>query len=261
MPALSDHTQNQLESPGVNQHRVDLPADKGTLDAYVFEPRGTGTWPAIVMYMDAFGIRPQLGEMAERLASHGYVVALPNLYHRTPFEPFDPTQVAVEGPERARFKGMVASINGPMVMRDTSSVLAHLDTLPSVRRGKLGALGYCMGGGYALAAAGTFPDRVAVAASFHGGALATDKPDSPHLLARAMRARVYVGAAGIDPTFPAEQRRRLEAALTEAGVSYAVETYENAKHGFAVNGHLVYDKEASERHWERLIGLLHETLG
>jgi carboxymethylenebutenolidase len=76
-----------------------------------------------------------------------------------------------------------------------------------------------------------------------------------------MRARVYVGAAGIDPTFPAEQRRRLEAALTEAGVSYAVETYENAKHGFAVNGHLVYDKEASERHWERLIGLLHETLG
>ena len=163
--------------------------------------------------MDAFGIRPQLGEMAQRLASHGYVVALPNLYHRTPFAPFDPKQVAVEGPERARFKGMVASINGPMVMRDTAAVLAHLDTLPTVRASKLGALGYCMGGGYALAAAGTFPDRVAVAASFHGGALATDKPDSPHLLAPKMRARVYVGAAGIDPTFPDEQRQRLETAL------------------------------------------------
>lgn len=244
----------------MNQHRVDLRTDDGTLDVYVFRPDGTGPWPAILVYMDAFGIRPQLGEMSQRLASHGYVVALPNLYHRTPFAPFDPKQVAVEGPERARFKSMVASINGPLVMRDTAAVLAHLDGLPSVRTSKLGALGYCMGGGYALAAAGTFPERVAVAASFHGGALATDKLDSPHLLARQMRARVYVGAAGIDPTFPAEQRQRLEAALADAGVAYTIETYENAKHGFAVNGHLVYDREASERHWERLLQLLQDTL-
>ena len=244
----------------MNQHRVDLQTEDGTLDAYIFHPREGGSWPAIVMYMDAFGIRPALGDMAERLASHGYVVALPNLYHRTPFAPFDPKQVAVEGPERARFKGMVGSINGPMVMRDTAALLAHLDTLPTVKRSSMGALGYCMGGGYALAAAGTFPDRIAVAASFHGGALATEKPDSPHLLAPKMRARVYVGAAGIDPTFPDEQRQRLQTALDAAGVSYEIETYENARHGFAVNGHLVYDKDASERHWERLLRLLQETL-
>jgi carboxymethylenebutenolidase len=244
----------------VKQHRVDLPTEDGTLDAYVFHPRSAGPSSAVVMYMDAFGIRPQLGEMAERLASHGYVVALPNLYHRTPFAPFDPKQVAVEGHERARFKGMVASINGAMVMRDTAAVLTHLDTLANVKRSPMGALGYCMGGGYALAAAGTFPDRVAVAASFHGGALATDKPDSPHLLAPKMRGRIYVGAAGIDPTFPDEQRQRLEAALAQAGVPHTIETYENAKHGFAVNGHLVYDKEASERHWDRLLRLLHDTL-
>ena len=254
----------------MNQHRVDLQTEDGTLDAYVFHPAAfapnalapnhTGPWPAIVMYMDAFGIRPALGDMAERLASHGYVVALPNLYHRTPFSPFDPKEVAVEGPERARFKGMVASINGPMVMRDTAALLAHLDTLPTVKRSSMGALGYCMGGGYALAAAGTFPDRMAVAASFHGGALATEKPDSPHLLAPKMRARVYVGAAGIDPTFPDEQRQRLQTALDAAGVSYVIDTYENARHGFAVDGHLVYDKEASERHWERLLRLLQDTL-
>jgi len=254
----------------VNQHRVDLQTEDGTLDAYIFHPaafapgasapKHISPWPAVVMYMDAFGIRPALGDMAERLASHGYVVALPNLYHRTPFAPFDPKQVAVEGPERARFKGMVASINGPMVMRDTGALLAHLDTLPTVKRSSMGALGYCMGGGYALAAAGTFPDRMAVAASFHGGALATEKPDSPHLLAPKMRARVYVGAAGIDPTFPDEQRQRLQTALDAAGVSYVIDTYENARHGFAVNGHLVYDKEASERHWERLLRLLQDTL-
>jgi carboxymethylenebutenolidase len=244
----------------VNQHRVDLETQDGPLDAYIFQPVGAGPWPAVVMYMDAFGIRPELGEMAQRLASHGYVVALPNLYHRTPFAPFDPKQVAVEGPERARFKGMVASIDGAKVMSDTAAVLRHLDTLPSVARSPIGALGYCMGGGYALAAAGTFPDRVAVAMSFHGGALATDKADSPHLLASKMRARVYVGAAGIDPTFPPEQRQRLEAALMEAGVNYAVETYDNAKHGFAVTGHLVYDKDASERHWQRVLQLLDDTL-
>ena len=136
----------------MNQHRVDLQTEDGTLDAYFFQPtEGAGPWPAIVMYMDAFGIRPQLGEMAQRLASHGYVVALPNLYHRTPFAPFDPKQVAVEGPERARFKSMIASINGPMVMRDTAAVLTHLDTLSTVERSQMGALGYCMGGGYALA--------------------------------------------------------------------------------------------------------------
>lgn len=247
----------------MDQHRVDLRTEDGSLDTYIFQPLDAAeskSWPAIVMYMDAFGIRQALGDMAQRLASHGYVVALPNLYHRTPFAPFDPKQVAVEGPERSRFKGMVASINGPMVMRDTAAVLRHLDTLPEVRRSPVGALGYCMGGGYALAAAGTFPDRVGVAASFHGGALATDKPDSPHLLAPKMRARVYVGAAGIDPTFPDEQRRRLEAALADAGVPHTIEIYENARHGFAVNGHLVYDRESSERHWDRLVQLLHDTL-
>ncbi|HKH71461.1 MAG TPA: dienelactone hydrolase family protein [Vicinamibacterales bacterium] len=254
----------------MNQHRVDLQTEDGTLDTYIFQPAAiardasapehTGPWPAVVMYMDAFGIRPALGDMAQRLASHGYVVALPNLYHRTPFAPFDPKQVAVEGPERARFKGMVAAINGPMVMRDTAALISHLGTQSTVKGSPMGALGYCMGGGYALAAAGTFPDRFAVAASFHGGALATEKPDSPHLLAPKMLARIYIGAAGVDPTFPDEQRQRLQDALDAAGVNYAIETYENAKHGFAVSGHLVYDKDASERHWDRLVRLLHETL-
>jgi carboxymethylenebutenolidase len=240
--------------------RVDLKTDEGTLDVYIFQPEGHRRWPAVVVYMDAFGIRTQLGEMAQRLASNGYVVALPNLYYRTPFAPFDPKQVAAEGAERDRFKSMIATINGPMVMRDTAAVLSHLDSSPAVRPGKVGALGYCMGGGYALTAAGTFPERVAVAASFHGGSLATDKPDSPHWLAGNMRARVYVGAAEIDPSFPEAQQQRLDAALAAAGVTYTIETYANAKHGFAVNGHMVYDRDASERHWERLVRLLADTL-
>jgi carboxymethylenebutenolidase len=241
--------------------RIDLNTDDGVLDLHVFTPEsGGGPWPAVVLYMDAFGVRPELAGMAERLASNGYVVALPNLYYRTPFAPFAPSVVATEGPERERFKGMIASINHAMVMRDTSVVIAELDRRRSVKRTGLGALGYCMGGGYALSAAGTFPDRVVVAASFHGGSLATDKPDSPHRLASRMRARVYVGAAEIDASFPPEQQVRLEQALTDAHVPHKIEIYEKAKHGFAVTGHIVFDQEAAELHWRRLLELLKETL-
>jgi carboxymethylenebutenolidase len=246
--------------------RVDLPTPDGVLDCHVFEPagadRGGATqWPAVVLYMDAFGIRADLDVMAARLAAAGYVVAVPNLYHRSgAFPPFDPAVVAAGGAERDRFMGMIRSIDGHTVMQDTAAVLAHLDTRPTVRPGPIGTVGYCMGGGYALRAAGVYPDRVAAAASFHGNALATDRPDSPHQLASQMRARVYVGAAGIDPGFTDEQRQRLDAALREAGVDYEIEIYEGAQHGFAVHNHRVYDHQASERHWERLLALFDAEL-
>ena len=241
--------------------RMDLQTTDGVLDVHAFTPpAGNGPWPAVILYMDAFGIRPELKGMAQRLASNGFVVAVPNLYYRTPFAPFAPTVVATEGAERERFKSMIASINHEMVMRDTRLVIESLDRHPSVRHGGLGALGYCMGGGYALSAAGTFPERVVVAASFHGGSLASDKPDSPHRLAGKMRARVYVGAAEIDATFPPEQQVRLGQALTDAGVRHSIEVYANAKHGFAVTGHIVYDHDAAELHWRRLFALLRETL-
>jgi carboxymethylenebutenolidase len=247
-------------------HRVDVRTADGVLDCHIFQPGGAagqaaGPWPAVILYMDAFGIRPQLAEMGQRLADAGYFVVIPNLYYRSgAFAPFDPKEVFGEGPERQRFMGMIASIDHAKIMADTRAVLDLLDAQSAVRPGKIGVVGYCMGGGYALSAAGTFPDRVAAAASFHGASLATDKPDSPHRLAPQMRARVYVGVAAIDPGFPAEQRMRLEKALTEAGVDHRVEIYEGARHGFAVTGHLVYDEAASERHWHVLLQLFRETL-
>lgn len=242
--------------------RIDLDTPDGPLDCYVFTPTGAGPWPAIIVYMDAFGIRPNLFSMAQRLSSHGYVVAVPNLYHRTgAFEPFDPKAVTVEGPERTRFTSMIRSIDGAKVMADTGEVLTHLDSRADVLPGDAGTLGYCMGGGYALLAAGTFPDRIAAAASFHGGSLATDRPDSPHLLADKIRARLYIGVAEIDHTFDRAQQARLEDALTRAGVRYTLDVYPGARHGFAVTGHLVYDSSASERHWEEVFRLFGDTLG
>lgn len=241
--------------------RIDVKTADGVMDVHLFAPDAAGPWPVVVIYMDAFGIRPQLGGMAQRLASSGYMAALPNLYYRSgPFAPFDREAVTVEGPERARFKGMIQSINTRLVMTDTAALIEALSAERGARTERMGVVGYCMGGGYALAAAGTFPDRVAVAASFHGGSLATDKPDSPHTFAPRIRAKVYIGAAEIDATFPPEQQERLRRAFDEAGVDYRLEVYPGAKHGFAVTGHLVYDREASERHWKTLAELLDERL-
>ena len=117
-----------------------------------------------------------------------------------------------------------------------------------------------MGGGYALLAAGSFPDRVRAAACVHGGSLATDRPDSPHRLADRMRARLYVGVAEIDHTFDRAQQARLEDALTQSGVRYTLDVYAGAKHGFAVTGHLAYDQAASERHWNQVVELFGATI-
>lgn len=254
------------------EQRIDVRTPDGVLDCYLFTPGAPGSaatperagppWPLVIVYMDAFAIRPALAAMAERLASHGYAVALPNLYYRHgAFPPFDPKAVAAGGAERDRFRGMIASINNTMVMSDTALLLDALATTPVVRRGPIAAVGYCMGGGFALSAAGTFPDRVLAAASFHGGSLATDRPDSPHLLAPRIKASTYVGVAAIDPTFDDAQRQRLQEALAAAGVKYVLEVYEGAKHGFAVNEHMAYDREAAERHWTTLTGLLRDTIG
>jgi carboxymethylenebutenolidase len=241
--------------------RIDIPTADGTLDLHLFTPPGAGPWPAVLLYMDAFGIRESLHEMARRLASNGYVVGIPNLYYRTgAFAPFDPKAVTVDGPERTRFTGMIRSIDGSKVMRDTAAVLAYLDTRHDVRRGVTGTVGYCMGGGYALLTAGTYPDRIEAAASLHGGSLATDRPDSPHLLADRIRAEVYVGVAEIDHTFDQAQQDRLAAALSAAGVTHEIEVYKGARHGFAVTGHLAYDQPASERHWRRIIDLFGRRL-
>jgi carboxymethylenebutenolidase len=246
----------------VNEQRVDLTTDGGRMDCYVCRPDGQRPRPAVVFYMDAMGVRPDLLGMAHRLASHGYVVIVPNLYYRTgPHDPFDPNSAFKEGPERDRMMRYLRAIDNALVMKDTAACLDYLRGQEVVAGSRIACVGYCMGGRQALMAAGTFPDTVAVAASFHGAALATERPDSPHRLAPAMRARLYLGVAEIDHNFSAEERQRLEQALQSSGVPFTLEVYPGARHGFAVTGHPVYDRAASERHWKTLVDLLNETFG
>jgi carboxymethylenebutenolidase len=235
---------------------VDIKTKDGVAPCHFFAPPQKVNRPAVIFYMDGIGIRPALCEMAERLASNGYHVLLPNLYYRSGLvKPFNAADAFKEGPERDRLMPLFQSLNNKMAMEDTASFLDFLDQQPSVAGPKIGCVGYCMGGPFALSAAGTFPDRVAAAASFHGARLATDQANSPHLLATKMRAGIYVGIAGIDAHFTTEEKQRLESALQSGGVEHTVEAYAGAKHGFAVNDTPVYDRAASERHWEQLLKL------
>lgn len=233
----------------------------GECPATVVTPEGTGPWPAVIVFMDAGGLRPAIVEIAERIAAMGYVAFAPEMYYRTgPYEPFDMASAFGDDAERARLMGMITAVTKANAASDTEAFLDHLASRPDVAGTAVGTTGYCMGGGLSLNAAGHFPDRVAAAASFHGGNIAGDAPDSPHLLAGQMRARVYVAAASDDRSFPAEQEARLVAALTDGGVDFTLETYP-ALHGFAVRDSPAYDPAAEQRHYEALESLYGATLG
>ncbi len=138
--------------------------------------------------------------------------------------------------------------------------MPFLDALESAGAQRIGTVGYCMGGARALNAAAAYPDRIRAAASFHGGNLASDADDSPHRNAAAIKARVYVGVAGVDRSFPPEQSARLAQALREAEVDHAIENYVGMAHGWAVPDHSVFDAVGADRHWKRLLTLFEETL-
>jgi carboxymethylenebutenolidase len=233
----------------------------GTCRSYVYRPAARGPWPPVLVYMDGLGIRPAMLELGERLANYGYYVLLPDLFYRSgPYEPMDPRTVFSDPHKRQilmeKFFGPASPAN---VMSDTRAFLDYLASQRDVRPGGIGTTGYCMGGLMSLTAAGTYPDRIVAAASYHGGRLATDAPDSPHLLASKMRARVYVAGATEDASFPDDMKARLEEALTRAGVDHLIETYP-AKHGWVFRDTPVYDQTAGERHWQTLVALLDAKL-
>ncbi len=244
--------------------KLDVTMRDGVASGWVAYPDGSGAWPAIVMFSDAFGVRDASIAMADRLASHGFYVVLPDLFYRLPpAAPFDLDQVfgAVINPaEFQRLIRRVEAVDEAGVMTDLARYLEIIDAEPRVRGPRVGCVGYCMGGGLALRAACTFPDRIAAAASIHGGRFTVD-PRAPDEIASKLRAQVHIAVAEIDHRHTAEISRQLEAALTRAGVPHSVELYPGTTHGFAVPDLPVYDRAASERHWQRIVALFRSALG
>jgi carboxymethylenebutenolidase len=244
----------------MSEQQVTIEAKDGSCKAWVLTPEGTGKWPAVIFYMDAFGIRPGMIQMAKHLASQGYVL-LPDLYYRYgSYGPLDPKEV-LKGDFRASVGPLMASTDNLRTAEDTAAFIAYLDTRSDVAGKKIGTVGFCMGGGMAIAAAAYYPERIAAVGSFHGGNLASDQPTSPHLLLDKIKAELYVAIADNDHSFPPEMAERFEAALNAAGVTHKSELYAGKSHGWMKPDMPVYDAESAAKGWQALVALYARTLG
>lgn len=247
----------------MSQTEVSIQTPDGNARAFTFKPNeGQGPWPGVIFYMDAPAIRPAMFQMAERLAQYGYFVLLPDMFWRVgPYDPIDMKSIRDDAHRREVFGKLMGSTDPVRAMSDTGAFLDYLASQPEVSSNKVGVTGYCMGGGMALRAAGTYPDQVAAAAAFHGGNLATDAENSPHLLAPKIKAKVLVAGADEDRGFDDAQCERLDKALKDAGVDAEVTIYRGAKHGYAPPDMPVYNEEAAERHWREMTALFKSTIG
>lgn len=241
---------------------VTIDTRDGRCNAFAFRPESAaGPWPAVLMFMDAIGMRPALFEIGERIANHGYFVLLPDLLYRGgPYEPIKPA-VLFGDPDARRtwFAKYVSDVTPENVKSDVAAFLDFLSREPDVVQPKVATTGYCMGGRLSFTSAANFPDRIVAAAAYHPGGIATEAPESPHLLAPRIKGRIYVAGAVDDPSFSDEQKERLREALVKAGVDHVIETYP-ARHGWVPSDTPVHDAEAAERHYRTLFDLLDTTL-
>jgi carboxymethylenebutenolidase len=239
---------------------VDVTTRDGVADAYLARPddqRG----PAVLLVMDAFGLRPQIERMADRIATRGFVVLAPNVFYRAGRAPV----VALDGlgdPDRQRplFERVMPLIRELTAERMVSDGGAYLDRLEQLSRGPVAITGYCMGGRVAWRVAAAYPERVAALGGFHVGGLVTDDDDSPHRSAGSLAAEVYLGHADNDRSMMPEQIAALDRALDAAGVRYRSEVYDGAAHGYTMADTPAYDEGAAERHYAELFALLDRSL-
>jgi carboxymethylenebutenolidase len=240
---------------------VDISTHDGVADAYLSRPPGQdGTHPGVLFIMDAFGLRPRIEEMVDRIAARGFVVLAPNVLYRAGPAPDMPDleDPAQRDPFFARLRPAMAELTPERIASDGA---AYLDYLSQIASPPFAITGYCLGGRVGWRIAAAYPERVAALAAFHAGGLVSDDEDSPHLNAGAISAELYFGHADNDQSMTPENVAALEQALDEAGVRYRSELYEGATHGYTMSDTAAYDEASAERHFTELFALLDRTIG
>jgi carboxymethylenebutenolidase len=230
----------------------------GRMPTFAVVPDGGGEHPGIIFYMDAPGIREELRNMARRIARHGYVCLLPDMYYRLGRVRFDIPRRddGMSGVIRASMN----SLSIPNVNDDTAAMLAWFDGNERVKIGAIGCVGHCMSGRYITSVAAAFPHRMAAAASLYGVGIVTDKEDSPHLSLSQIKGELYYAFAEHDQSVPANVVPDLKAALNRTDVKATVEMYPGTHHGFCFPERAVYDTQASEATWEKIFALWERNL-
>ncbi|MFC7530313.1 dienelactone hydrolase family protein [Actinoplanes sp. GCM10030250] len=248
----------------MRQTEISVPTVDGEADAYFVKPDGPRPVPGLVMFMDVFGLRPRIREMADRVAERGYAVLVPNLFYRSARSPLVDQEELTDADRRSaafgRLVPMIQELTPERVAADTGAYLDFLAAQEGVADGPAGLFGYCMGGRNALVAATAHPERVAALASFHAGGVVTGQPDSPHLRVGALTGEVYFAHADNDGSMTPENISALESALKSAGVTYTSELYEGAPHGFTMADTAMFHEAGEQRHWRALFALLDRAL-
>jgi carboxymethylenebutenolidase len=240
------------------EKHLELPTDDGSMNTFVVYPEENGPHPVVLFYMDAPGKRDELHDMARRIAAVGYYVVLPNLYYRSSrdFKLAERTEAAM-----AEMFGLMDTLNATTTQVDTHAMLKFVDAQPQANASRAGALGYCMSGPFVMWAAAQFPGRLSCIASIYGANVVTHQLDSPHLMPPKIKCECYFACAEIDQWAPREAVEKLQANLKAAGTPHRLEWYPGVQHGFAFpKREGVYNREAAERHWERLFDLFRRCL-
>jgi carboxymethylenebutenolidase len=253
----------------VIETNVEIKTPDGTCDAAFVHPK-RGSHPGVLIWPDAFGLRPSMREIAKRISAEGYSVLVPNPFYRLAKNPFsDASNFSFQNPaDMAKLRPLMASVTAPgAAEKDAVAYVSFLDAQKEVNKAKkIGTQGYCMGGPLVVKTAAALPNRIGAGASFHGGGLVTDKPDSPHLLAPKIKARMYFGVASNDDARQPDAKDKLKEAFAAAGVPAEIEVYSGALHGWCVpdmpmqNGAPIYNKPDAERAWGKLVALYKAAL-
>jgi carboxymethylenebutenolidase len=244
------------------ESEVTVTTPDGACDAYFVHPT-TGASPSVLVWPDIFGLRPAFRQMGKRLAESGYAVLVVNPFYRTKKAPTSSPHADMEdAATREALMALAKSLTPETEVTDATALTAWLDQQPSVDKSrKMGTTGYCMGGPQALRTAAANPERIGAAATFHGGGLVTDKPDSRHLLIPKMKARFFIAIAANDDAKQPDAKETLKAAFAQASLPATVEVYEGTKHGWCPPDSHVYDRDAAEKAWRALLTLLKSALG
>ena len=228
------------------------------MPTWVVHPDLPGPFPLVIFCMDALGIRDELRDMCRRIASVGYGVYLPNLFYRDGGPSFDSAPLA-RGELDPAMVALNDALSTSMTLSDCAALMTHAQSNPVICM-PAAAIGYCMGGRHAIAAAATYPEQIKALASMHGGRLVTDQDDSPHRLIADIQAEAYFGWAQDDPVAPATHAKVIEDALRARGLPYRLEWHAGALHGFTFPQRFCYHKAAAERVWSRLFDLFRRNL-
>ena len=252
----------------MHDRMVAIPTPSGPMETFITHPQQDGPFPPVVIYMDFWGLREELFDLARRVGAVGYYCMVPDLYHRQgrvrhEWRDADNRMISAHrlDPERyAQALAPLEKLSNAMVVEDTAALLRFIDAGEPVRPGGIGSIGYCMGGRHVLCVAGAYPERFIAGASLHGTALVSDRADSPHHLAPQFCGELYCGFAEHDPHAPPAMIEQLGRILQNCPVKYRYEIHAGAEHGYALPNRDIFDKRAAERDWELIFAMFRRQL-